>query len=114
MLARDFSAHSDITSTTAGALMCVTRYIALVDWPVTRIYPHGGVESWITQDVLRRPATIQGEPPDENTLDSSNFSTDSVIPSELPALEDEPTQLLEPETQILPPMSTHAAPSLSR
>jgi membrane peptidoglycan carboxypeptidase len=57
------------------------------------------------------PGDNPGEPPDENTLDSSNFSTDSVIPSELPALEDEPTQLLEPETQILPPMSTHADPA---
>src|SRR6185312_7942028 len=91
--------------------MCLTRYIALVDWPY---YSH--ISAWrsgIVDNTGRTPAPGDnpGELPDENALDSSNFSTDSVIPSELPALEDEPTQLLEPETQILPPMSTHADPA---
>ena len=52
------------------------------------------------------PNDNPGESPNENTLDSSKFSADSAIPSELPAIEDEPTQLLEPETQLLPPVST--------
>src|SRR5690242_14587739 len=83
------------------------RQAALVDWPCSDTRTPAW-RSGIVDSTGRTPAPNDnpGESPNENTLDSSKLSADSAIPSELPAIEDEPTQLLEPETQLLPPVPT--------
>src|SRR5690348_8343871 len=104
------------TSTSAGASFCAIRQTTLVNWPYSYNSQIPAWRSGIVDSTGRTPAPDDnpGEPPNENTLDSSNRSSESMIPSELPAIEDEPTQLLEPETQLLPtyqpPEDDHAEP----